>query len=215
MSEVSLHDGLVNRRFVRSFSDQEVPEGVIRDIVRDAQWTPSWANSQPWELYVAIGETARDIRDEYRSGALRSGQEMPTFQGEHWGTRERLNMSHWGQQIQTYLGSDRYQFSEGQQDLFNAPAMAVITVSRNAPLWAIYDAGAFEQSLLLSAYNHGVDSIVAVACVIHPDYLHRKLGILNEEMIVMGVGLGYRTDARINSFKSDRVPLDEMLVIRN
>lgn len=124
-------------------------------------------------------------------------------------------MGRWGQQIQGYLGSDRRQFGEGQQDLFNAPAIAVITVSKDAPLWELFDAGAFEQSLLLSAYDHGVDSIVAVAFIAHPEYLHEKLEIPDNEMIVMGVGLGYRTDDRINSFKSDRVPLDEMLVIKD
>lgn len=215
MPEKTLHDGLVNRRSVRSFSDRDVPESVLRDIVEDARWAPSWANGQPWKLYVATGKAARDIRGQHQSGTLRSGQEVPAFRGERWGARERQNMGRWGRQIQGYLGSDRYQFSEGQQNLFNAPAIAVITISKDAPLWELIDAGAFEQSLLLSAYDHGVDSIVAVAFVMHPDYLHEKLGIPDDETIVMGVGLGYRTDDRINSFKSDRVPLDDMLVIKN
>lgn len=214
MSEKTLHDGLVNRRSVRSFSDKEVPEDVIRDIVRDAQWTPSWANAQPWKLYVATGETAKDIRATYRSGALRSSQEMPALKRERWGMRERQNMSHWGQQLQTFLKPDGREFSENQMDLFHAPAISVLTVSKNAPLWEILDAGAFEQSLLLSAYNHGVGSIVAVAFVLHPDYLHKVLEIPDDEMIVMGIGLGYQSEDKINDFKSDRVPLDDMLTIK-
>lgn len=215
MPEKTIHDGLVNRRSVRSFSDREVPKDVIIDIVKDAQWTPSWANAQPWKLYVATGKTAEDIRKDYRNGGLGSGQEMPALQGERWGARERQNMGLWGRQIQTFLGSDRGQFGEGQRDLFNAPAIAVITVSKDAPLWEVLDAGAFEQSLLLSAYDHGVDSIVAVAFVVHPEYLHEKLEIPEDEAIIMGIGLGYRSDDAINDFKSERVPIEDMLVIKD
>ena len=215
MSEKTIHDGLVNRRSVRNFSNREVPEDVIRDIVKDAQWTPSWANAQPWKLYVATGKTAKDIREDYQSGDQRSGQDLPALRGEHWGIREQHNMGHWGQQIQLFLKSDRYKFAESQQNLFNAPAIAVITISKNAPLWGLLDAGAFEQSLLLSAYNHGVDSIVAVGFITHPDYLHKKLEIPENEMIVMGMGLGYRSNDTINDFKSDRVPLEDMLVIKD
>lgn len=215
MSDKTIHDALVNRRSVRDFSGKEVPAEVIRTIVKDAQWTPSWANSQPWKLYVATGSTAKDIREAYQSGELRSGSDLPELRGEHWGTRERQSMGHWGQQLQGFLSPDGYKFSESQQNLFNAPAIAVITISKNAPLWELFDAGAFEQSLLLSAYNHGVDSMVAVAFVSYPAYLHEELDIPDNEIIVMGIGLGYRSDDRINGFKSDRVPLEEMLVIKN
>lgn len=215
MSEKTLHDGLVNRRSVRNFSNKEVPAEVIRDIVKDAQWTPSWANAQPWKLYVATGETAKEIREDYAKGGLRTSIEMPTLRKEHWGSRERQNMGRWGQQLQSFISPEGYKFGESQQRLFDAPAIAVITISKDAPLWELLDAGAFEQSLLLSAYNHDVDSIVAVAFVAHADYLHKKLEIPKNEMIVMGIGLGYRSDEKINKFKSEREPLDDMLSIKD
>ena len=61
----------------------------------------------------------------------------------------------------------------------------MITISKDAPVWEILDAGAFEQSLLLSAYNQGVDTIVAVAFVAHVSYLHKKLNIPDDEAVVM------------------------------
>lgn len=215
MSEKTVHEALVNRRSVRDFSGREVPADVIREIVKDAQWTPSWANAQPWKLYVATGSMAKEIREDYQSGKLRSGSDLPELRGEHWGTRERQNMGHWGQQLQGFLSPEGHKFSESQQILFNAPAIAVITISKNAPLWELFDAGAFEQSLLLSAYNHDVDSMVAVAFVSYPEYLHQKLKIPENEMIVMGIGLGYRSGDKINNFRSDRVPLEDMLVIKD
>lgn len=90
-----------------------------------------------------------------------------------------------------------------------------LTISKDAPVWEILDAGAFEQSLLLSAYNQGVDTIVAVAFVAHASYLHKKLNIPDDEAVVMGIGMGYRGDDKINKFKSDRVPLDDILTIKD
>lgn len=54
-----------------------------------------------------------------------------------------------------------------------------------------------------------------MAFVNYSDYLHKKLEIPDDEMILMGIGLGYRTDDKINSFRSSRVPLDSMLVIKD
>lgn len=215
MADKTIHDALTNRRSVRKFIDRAVPADVIRKIAKDAQWTPSWANAQPWKLYVATWDTAREIRHAYQSGSLPSGTDLPSFRGEHWGIREQQNMGHWGQQLREFLRSDAYQFGEGQQNLFNAPTIAVITISKDAPVWEILDAGAFEQNLLLSAYNQGVDTIVAVAFVAHANYLHKKLNIPDDEAIIMGIGMGYRSDDRINKFKSDRVPLEDILTIKD
>ncbi len=215
MADNTIHDALTNRRSVRKFIDRAVPADVIRKIAEDAQWTPSWANAQPWKLYVATGDTAREIRRDYQSGSLPSETDLPSFRDEHWGIREQRNMGHWGQQLRGFLSSDAYQFGEGQKNLFNAPTIAVITISKDAPVWEILDAGAFEQSLLLSAYNQGVDTIVAVAFVAHASYLHKKLNIPDDEAVVMGIGMGYRGDDKINKFKSDRVPLDDILTIKD
>lgn len=188
---------------------------MIRDIVADAQWTPSWANAQPWKIYVATGDLTKEIREAYQKGHLRTSVDMPAGGNDDWGASANLNMSLWSQQLRGYLGSDMRSFGKGQSSLFNAPAIAIITIHKDAPIWEILDAGAFQQSLLLSAYNHGVDSIVAVAFVIHPDYLREKLGIPDDEAIVMGMGLGYRSDTKINGFKSSREATDNILTIKS
>lgn len=214
MGEKTIQDALVNRRSIRNFSSKPISEETIRAIVKDARWAPSWANAQPWKLYVALGKTAEEIREAYVSGTARQeGPEMLSFRGQDWGRREQHNMSDWGRQLQDFLGAQRYKFGESQQTLFHAPAIAVITVSANGPLWEIFDAGAFEESLMLSAFNHGVDSIAAVAFVSAPSYLRRKLGIPDTERIIMGIGLGYRSDDVINDFRSDREDVDSILSI--
>lgn len=47
---------VVNKRHsVRQFTDQAVETDLIKEIVTVAQRTPSWVNSQPWQVYCAQG----------------------------------------------------------------------------------------------------------------------------------------------------------------
>lgn len=40
------------RRSVRNFEDKPVPEELIQNVLEAVQWTPSWANTQCWEIVV-------------------------------------------------------------------------------------------------------------------------------------------------------------------
>ncbi|MFB6804463.1 nitroreductase family protein [Peribacillus butanolivorans] len=50
---------MYNRRSVRYFMDKQIDQETLIEIVKDAQMTPSWANSQPWRVYIATDETRR------------------------------------------------------------------------------------------------------------------------------------------------------------
>jgi len=41
---------LKERRSIRNYSDQEIPEDVLLKIIEAVQWTQSWANTQCWEI---------------------------------------------------------------------------------------------------------------------------------------------------------------------
>ena len=55
------------RRTVRSFSDREIPEGVLEECLRAAGTAPSGANLQPWHFVV--------VRDPARKAAIRAAAE--------------------------------------------------------------------------------------------------------------------------------------------
>jgi len=53
------------RRSVRSFSDEDIPEEVIVNIIKAAATAPSGANKQPWFFYlVRDKEIKRKIKEE-------------------------------------------------------------------------------------------------------------------------------------------------------
>lgn len=60
---------LQRRRLVRHFNECKIPRGTLIEIVKGAQRTPSWANSQPWRVYLATGDTLQNIKKGHYAAA--------------------------------------------------------------------------------------------------------------------------------------------------
>ena len=213
---LNVNEALEARRSIRYFQDKQVPEETLKAIVKDAQWAPSWANAQPWKVYIATGNTAKTLRDTHLRYATSGAPVEFDLDGGYaeWGRKANGNMGHWGGSLQSFLGRDIRQFPMSQVELFKAPAIAYLTMHKNSPLWTVYDMGAFGQSLMLAAKGRGVDSIAASEYVKYPEYIRKIMGIPNDEAIVMAIGLGYGDESRINKFRSDREPLEDVLKIK-
>lgn len=49
---MELQDAIMKRRSVRKFTDDMVTDDELRQIFEAVRWSPSWANTQPWEFIV-------------------------------------------------------------------------------------------------------------------------------------------------------------------
>ena len=47
-----LMDIVKGRRSIRKYEDKEVPEESLTQILESVKWSPSWANTQCWEIIV-------------------------------------------------------------------------------------------------------------------------------------------------------------------
>jgi nitroreductase len=214
---MNVSEALEARRSIRYFQDRPVPEETLRAIVKKAQWAPSWANAQPWQVYIATGSKASQMRDNHFRNAqrgLRGKSDLETGHRSEWGSKANGNMRHWSNDLSSYLGYESGdQFPMSQAHLFDAPALVYLTMHKNSPLFSIFDMGAFSQSLMLAAKEEGVDSMEAYELVKYPEDIRRFMGIPEDEAIVIGIALGYADDRRINGFRSNREDLDAVLTI--
>ena len=48
------------RRSIRKYEDREVPEDILQQILESARWSPSWANTQCWEVIVVRDSTIKE-----------------------------------------------------------------------------------------------------------------------------------------------------------
>jgi nitroreductase len=49
---MELMEAIKGRRSVRSYTSDLIPEGKLQKILEAIQWSPSWANTQCWEIIV-------------------------------------------------------------------------------------------------------------------------------------------------------------------
>ncbi len=48
------------RRSIRKYEEKDVPEGVLNSLLEAVRWSPSWANTQCWELIVVKDKTLKE-----------------------------------------------------------------------------------------------------------------------------------------------------------
>jgi nitroreductase len=52
---MELLTSIKERRSIRKFKDEPIPEELLERLIQDAMWAPSAMNTQPWKFYVFTG----------------------------------------------------------------------------------------------------------------------------------------------------------------
>jgi nitroreductase len=210
---------LQNRRTVRAFLDRPVPRTTVEAILADALRAPSWANTQPWEIWVAGGETLERIR---RASVERTRRKAPSqpdlpFPGG-WpeACRERTKELTAGRAAVAGTTTDdpafHRDFLDANRRFFGAPCIVYLCMDRSLGVWSVFDLGALSLSIMLAAQERGVDSAEAINMVCYPDLVRAELSIPDELLIVIGIGLGYADpEGPEDRFRSERRPLSEVV----
>lgn len=128
---MELHDAIMTRRSVRKFTDHNVTDEEINQLLEAAQWAPSWSNTQCWEFIV--------IRDKELIHKV-----VETFSE----TNPARKGSESASVLIAFCGkSDLPGYKEGvKRTKFDS--------------WYMFDLGIAVQNMLLTAHNIGLGSVV-------------------------------------------------------
>lgn len=210
-------DVMEKRHSSRDFKNDEVSEDTLRKIVNIACMSPSWENSQPWNVFIATGETLEKIRERWiaeNNQKIKGSADMNPGHRTNFSERGQKNMAEFMDAIGKFDDDeDLENFNHVQHILFNSPAVVYLTLPKNHTQWSIYDLGGFGMSLMLAATDLGVDSIPAYELVKYPYILRDNFPIPDDEDIIRGIALGYESEEHINQYQSPRLELDEILKI--
>lgn len=177
---MKLTEAINSRHSVRQFTDQPVDRDLIKKVVKLAQQAPSWVNSQPWQVYCAMGKSLAQIKTAYHEEDLAGNHGHPdlaVMSREDWSDGTQANMKQWRHGIVHHFATfdeAHQQMTEASQTLYNSPVILYITIPKASPDWSILDAGAFGQTLMLAATDLGLGSIPTYNSVRFPDILHRS-----------------------------------------
>ncbi|KRM71814.1 nitroreductase [Lacticaseibacillus brantae] len=210
-------DAIHTRHATRAFQDTPVPIETLTAIVSDAQHTPSWGNSQSWQVAIATGNSLANIKQRFADASDAGQAENADLEKVHRGdfsTFASQNMGHWVGTFRPVIESDSTTYWDSRAHLYRAPAIAYLLLDHDPNSWSIYDLGAFSETLMLAAAGRGVQSLVSYELVKYPDIVREELGLRSHQVVAMGVALGYeQPDKKLNQYRSDRVPVDQILRI--
>ena len=129
MSE--LMDIIKGRRSIRKYQDKEVPEELLQQVLESVRWSPSWANTQCWEVIVVKDPATQTKLQETlsRTNPARNAMVEAPLVIVLCG---KLKISgHYNQQESTRLGD-----------------------------WFMFDLGLATQNLCLTAYYAGLGTVI-------------------------------------------------------
>lgn len=216
---MNVRDALDARFSCRGFTAAPLARTQVEALVAAACRAPSWANTQPWEVFVAAGAPLERIRAEYlrrgREGVARA-LEVPA--PASWPEVHQARTAELMRVRAGVLGIDpsdpaaRAQLMERNFSLFGAPAVAWLCLDRALGAWSLYDLGAFAQSLMLAAAAERIASIPAVMLAAYPDVVRAELGVPDSLAMAIGVAFGHadREDP-MNRPRSPRRGVGEVL----
>jgi nitroreductase len=157
---MNMIDALHARSTVRALKPDPVRKDTILKILKAATRAPSWANTQPWEIFVAGGEALERLRTAYVARSqerVRSNPDLPAPQTWPPVIRQRMAelMSARARLILTDSECDdaaiRERLLESNYRFFGAPTVVFLCLDRNLSSWSLFDMGLLAQSVMLAA----------------------------------------------------------------
>lgn len=221
---MEVFEAIMARHSVRDFKPDPVPKAVLMKILEAAVHAPSAGNTQPWELYVAGGaviEKIRKIHIERNAKGLTGKAEMsgtpppkmPNRMGDRSTSGRRERMILVGLDPADPASADV--FAANGARLFGAPVLIVVTMHKTLDRWAAYDLGCLSQNICLAAQACGLGTLIGQAFVSNPDVLRAELGIPDDHVIAIGIGLGYfDIKSKYNAYISPRRPIAETVTLK-
>jgi nitroreductase len=212
-----LEELLAQRFSCRAFRAEAVPRPIIERILKAAQRTASWCNSQPWQVVIASGEAKERFRKEIyataSSGAPDDG-DFP-FPREYRGVYlQRRRES--GFQLYNSLGiprGDKAGYARQALENFNffgAPHVAIVHTDEALGVYGAIDCGGYVTSFMLAAQAFGVATIPQAALAFHSEVVRQHFGLGEDRRVVCGISFGYGDrDHRANSYRTSRAKVSD------
>jgi len=207
------------RMSVRGFTEQPVEQAVLRDVVATARWSPSYKNSQPWEVLIVSGEKKKKL-SEMLLGLLEAGEQPTPDLPEPgaWPEREKALIDHLYASRKEATGLDLNDpkiiigAKKANFRFYNAPHGIFLYQNGDLSSWSLFDLGLFAQSLMLAAHARGLGTVPQAFLTDYAAQTKEFLGIDPGKRLVLGISIGYPDpDSPANKMRTDRMEVADFL----
>ncbi len=215
---LSVADSIKQRRTVRGFKPDPVPDAILQSIFETAQRSASNCNTQPWFVTVASGEKRAELEQALLAELVAGKTPSPSFKpgdqdltGVYKERQYACAAGYYGtMKIERSDKEKRQQLMLKNWQFFGAPHVAFISMPETMGAVNAIDVGIYLQSLMLLLVEHGLASCPQGALAFFPDPIKDLIGLPEGHGIICGISFGYEDKgALINEVHMDRAPLED------
>ena len=143
---MELIEGIETRRSIRAFKSTPVPRETIEKILRTASKSPSYTNTQPWEVAVVCGKKRDELSKilyNLANADTKPNPDMPS--PSNWPPElERRTKEHGARRLQALgVQRDDAQTRKAQNlanyQFYGGPCALFLFVDSSLGPWSIYD----------------------------------------------------------------------------
>ena len=195
-------EAIRQRRSVRAFLPEEVPQALLDEIFTLAQQAPSNCNTQPWIVHVVAGAKARSLKQRLTAAATDPSQHRPDFpfDGRYPGIyKDRQHDAAARLYAAMAIARDdraaRAQAMLRNFGFFDAPHAAFVFLPEPFGLREATDCGISAQTLMLLLTAYGLASCPQAALSFHPHIVRLALGVPESHKLLLGIAFGHEDRA--------------------
>jgi nitroreductase len=226
---MELLTALEQRRSVRQFKPDPVPDALLQACLDDARWAPSWSNTQPYRVGIANGPLRDRLSAELcalydegmklrrappwtRAMALLAGKvpkgdyPVPQEYPEELQPARRAT----GFGLYGVLGIERGDMPAREKQMrrnytfFDAPVALFLFAHDGLGAYSVLDAGIWLQSFMLACQSRGLATCAQGALAIWPRPVHAAFDVPAPYKLVCGCSVGFAADVPVNAYSPGR-----------
>ena len=218
---ISLLTLLEQRKSIRGFLPTPIDPNILTQLFSAAQHAPSWCNVQPWRAIVTSAPLTKRVTDAL-TDAAKAGPGAPDIDfPTEYPSPYREHRRKCGHTLYAAMGIEHTDHIERKRAWlrnyggFDAPHLAIICQDSRLGQYGTLDIGIWLGMVLCIARSLGVDTCPMASLAAYPQPLRRILHIPENQVILLGLALGYRDpQVRANQCQTDREPLPNNIVFR-
>ncbi len=209
---------ITNRRSIRGFQDKSVSQDLLREIIATACWSPSYKNSQPWQVLVVSGEKKEGLSQmmvELLDNGTSPEPDLPA--PKSWPEAEQARIAYLMAKRKELTGVDFTdpavvtRAKKANFAFYGAPHAIYLYQDSSLSSWSLFDLGLFAQSLMLAAHAKGLGTVPQAFVTDYAQPIKKYLDIPENNRLVLGLSVGYPDMAApVNGYRTERSPVEEI-----
>ena len=189
-------DCIKTRQSIRKFMPSAVPKETLMTLIDTARWSPSYKNTQPWEVIILSGkrkEGVSKLMTQLFESNTPPSPDLPT--PTSWPATEQARIDHLlaARTEATGIDMNDPEIIEKSKianfNFYGAPHGIYLFQENSLTPWSLFDLGLFAQTLMLTAHDMGLATVPQAFATDYAKEIKEFLDIPATKRLVLGLSI--------------------------